>query len=1042
MRVPNPNLAPVRVCAACGRENPPDARFCNGCGGPLAADRVPRQQRKTVTVLFCDVTGSTALGERLDPESFRKVMHLYFDAARRVIEGHGGTVEKFIGDAVMAVFGVPVLHEDDALRAVRAAAGLRGEIAVLNTELETAFGATVSVRIGVNTGEVVTGTEERLATGDAVNLAARLEQVAAPGEIVIGPQTWRLVREATTAEQLEPLGLKGKDRPVTAYRLLQIRAGADPRARPGAAPLVGRASQLRMLGEAFAHLVRERSCGLFTVLGMAGVGKSRLAAEFLRDVQARVVTGTCLSYGQGITYWPVVSMVKQLLDAQHGCPGAAQLMARDARVAAAVKVLLGEQSAVTSPTEIAWAVRKLLESSAERAPLVAVVDDLHWGEPALFDLVEHIADLSRGAPILILCLARPELLEARPGWGGGKLNATTLLLEPLQPAETALLIDELVPAGSHLGRRLGERVQVISAGNPLFVEEMVALIRESGAGELAVPPTITALLAARLDQLPAEERIVLECGSVEGQSFHQGTVEVMAPEERDVSRRLMTLVHKDLVRPDRAVLPGEEAFRFRHLLIRDAAYQALAKADRAELHERFARWLERRGTGLVELDEITGYHLEQAFGYRCELGPADDQARRLAAAAAAHLEAAGRRATDRGDTGAAVNLLERAEALLPPREINLAVQLSLTRGLAESGRLDDAISRAARIADQCSTAGDQIGELRARLEGMRWRVNADPERWLAALDTLAKQARPSIERDGDAAALAALEHAAGFVDYYRGRQAAALAAFTRGMQHARQAGDLWFETSMRALAAACVYLGPTPVSEALRWLDDAKAEGASYQPQLDTRKAALLAELGRFDEARSLLAETIVQMNERGLALLAGYAMQTAWRIEMLAGDDAAAERVARRGCEQLDRLGEHAWRSTQSCQLADALFALGRDEEAEQWALRGLDLGSSDDLATQFLGLSVRSRLLARKGDITAALAVADQVDGLAATSDDPRDPADAALNRAEITYLAGDPGRANELISQAIGHYQRKGATAYVVRARRLAAQWTPRT
>jgi class 3 adenylate cyclase/tetratricopeptide (TPR) repeat protein len=1003
--------------------------------------RVPRQKRKTVTVLFCDVTGSTALGERLDPESFRQVMRRYFDATRRVVERHGGTVEKFTGDAVMAVFGVPVLHEDDALRAVRAAAGLLEGIAVLNTELEADFGATVSVRIGVNTGQVVTGTDERLATGDAVNVAARLEQVAAPGGIVIGPQTWRLVRDAVTAEPLEPLRLRGKSQPVAAYRLLEIRGDVDPRARRGAAPLVGRDSQLRMIGEAFANVVRERSCGLFTILGMAGVGKSRLAAEFLRAVDARVVTGTCLSYGQGLTYWPVVSMVKQLLDTQHGCPGAADLMAGEAKVAAAMNVLLGEQSAVTSPTEIAWAVRKLLESCTGLAPLVVVFDDLHWGEPALFDLIEHIADLSRGAPLLILCLARPELLDSRPGWGGGKLNASTLLLEPLQPAETAVLIDELASAGSHLDPQLRERVQVTAGGNPLFVEEMLALISESGSSELAVPATIAALLAARLDQLPAGERTVLECGSVEGQSFHQGTVEVMAPEEEDVAGRLTALVHKDLVRPDRAVLPGQEAFRFRHLLIRDTAYEALLKADRAELHERFGRWLERRGTGLVELDEITGHHLEQAYRYRCELGPADHNARRLANDAAAHLEAAGRRAMDRGDTGAAVNLLERAEALLPPRELNLALQLSLTRGLAESGRIDDAITRAARVADQCSAAGDHVGELRARLEQTRWQASADPQPWLAALDVLVKEARPAIEQDGNAAARAALEHAAGYVDYVRCRQAAALGAFTRGMQHARQAGDLWFETSMRAMTATCIYLGPTPISEALPWLDDARKQSVGYQPQLDMMKAALLAELGCFDEARSLLTETIAQVNERGLAMLAGYAMQTAWRIEMLAGDDAAAERAARRGCEQLDRLGEHNYLSTQSCQLADALYALGRYEESEQWALRGLELGSSDDLATQFLGLSVRSRLLARKGDMTAALALAEQVDGLARVSDDPRDPADAALNRAEISYLAGQYARVSEMIDEAIKHYDRKGATAYVARARRLAAQWTSR-
>jgi class 3 adenylate cyclase len=426
----------------------------------LAAGPASRPQRKTVTVLFCDVTGSTALGERLDPESFRQVMRRYFDAARAVIERHGGTVEKFVGDAVMAVFGVPVLHEDDALRAVRAAAGLREQIAVLNTELEAGFGATVSVRTGVNTGTVVTGTEERLATGDAVNLAARLEQAAAPGEIVIGPQTWLLVRDAVSVEPLEPLALKGKSQLVTAYRLLQVRTDVDPRARPGRAPLVGRDSQLRMLGEVFANVARERSCGLFTVLGMAGVGKSRLATEFLRSVDARVVSGTCLSYGQGITYRPVVSMVKQLLDPEHGCPGAAQLMAREAKVAAALKVLLGQEAAVTSPAEIAWAVRKLFESSAERAPLVVVFDDLHWGEPALLDLIEHVADLSRGAPILILCLARPELLDARLGWGGGKLNATTLLLEPLGSAETTVLIDELIPVGSGFDLRLRERVQV------------------------------------------------------------------------------------------------------------------------------------------------------------------------------------------------------------------------------------------------------------------------------------------------------------------------------------------------------------------------------------------------------------------------------------------------------------------------------------------------------------------------------------------------------------------------------------------------------
>jgi class 3 adenylate cyclase/tetratricopeptide (TPR) repeat protein len=1001
----------------------------------LPAGPEPRQQRKTVTVLFCDVTGSTALGERLDPESFRQVMRRYFDTARRVIEQHGGTVEKFIGDAVMAVFGVPVLHEDDALRAVRAAAGLGAAIAVLNRDLEVRFGTTVSVRTGVNTGQVITGTSERLATGDAVNLAARLEQAAAPGEIVIGPQTWALVRDAVTAEPLEPLVLKGKSAPVAAYRLLGVRSEAVRRA--GAA-LVGRRSELRLLGDAFANVVDERACGLVTVLGLAGVGKSRLAAEFLGEVDARVLIGRCLSYGQGITYSPVVSMVRQLLDPEGGCAAAAELMNRDQMVAAAIEVLLGEQAAVTSPAEIAWAVRRLFESAADLVPLIVVFDDLHWGEPALLDLIEHIADFSRGTAIFAVCLARPELLDRRPGWGGGKLNAAKLLLEPLKPADAAALIDKLVPAGG-LEPQLRERVQATAAGNPLFVEEMLMLIAESHSADLVIPPTIQVLLAARLDQLQPEERTVLGCGSVEGQSFHRGTVQVMAPEERDVAGRLVRLVQKDLVRPDRPVLPGEDAFRFRHLLIRDAAYQALAKADRAELHERFARWLEERGAGVAELDEIAGYHLEQAFRYRCELGPPDDTARRLSADAAARLDAAGRRALDRGDTAAAVNLLERAEALLPAQEINLPLQQGLIRGLAESGRLNDAIARADRVASDCATAGDRAGELRARLAGRIWRVSVDPAGELDELRALIEEGRPAIEPSGDTAGLAALDEAVGQIAHFGCQFGTAFAAFTRAMQYARQAGDMWFEARLRPMAAACVALGPTPAAEALRWLEDARAQSRAYQPALEMWGAHILCGLGRFDEARALLADCHAQLSERGLALWAAASMQGVWETEMLAGDTASAERAARQGCEQLQRLGERAYLSTQACQLAEALYQLGRYAESGQWALRGLQLGSSDDLTTQVIGLGVRSKLLARQGDLTAAAALARQADDLVGATDALEYQGDAALNLAEVRHFAGDQAGTEKAAERAIDRYRRKGAAARAARAQRLAAQWT---
>jgi predicted ATPase len=424
--------------------------------------------------------------------------------------------------------------------------------------------------------------------------------------VLIGAPTLALARDAVDVEEAEPLALKGKAEPVLAYRLLRVLEAPE---RRHDTRFVGRERELALLRDAWERAQSERRCELVTIVAEAGVGKSHLVAEALARVDTRVVRGRCLPYGEGITYWPVVRVLKQL-----------DVLPDDEAAAAAIRSLLGETELQTSAEEIAWAVRKTFEQAASERPLTVVFDDVHWGEETFLDLVEHVALLSTGAPILLACMARPELLERRPQW------PVTLWLEPL-PADD---VEELIPP--RFGAELRERIARAAGGNPLFITEMLAMTGGAQA-DIVVPPTLQALLAARLDRLEPPERGVLERGAVEGEIFHRGAVQALAPDEPQVTPRLAALVRKELIRPDAPQLPGEDGFRFRHLLIRDAAYDALAKATRAKLHERFAHWLKEHGAALVELDEILGYHLEQAYRYRRELGLDDDGT--LAAAASA-----------------------------------------------------------------------------------------------------------------------------------------------------------------------------------------------------------------------------------------------------------------------------------------------------------------------------------------------------------------------------------------------------------------------
>jgi class 3 adenylate cyclase/tetratricopeptide (TPR) repeat protein len=980
------------ICASCGAENREEARFCDACGATLAV-AAPREQRKTVTVLFCDVSGSTAFAESRDPEAVRAVMARYFEVARTAIERHGGTVEKFIGDAVMAVFGVPTIREDDALRAVRAAQELRD-------------GVDIPIRMGVNTGEVVTGSGDSLVTGDAVNVAARLEQSAGAGEVLIGERTYELVRGAVEAELLPPLEAKGKSDPLTAYRLGAVTGETGVERRVDA-PFVGRAREQALLTGAWERCVSERACALFTILGTAGVGKSRLAAEFLDTVDATVVRGRCLSYGEGITYWPVVEIVKQLLGDEP---------APSPEIAA----LLGD--GLASADDIAVATRKLFEAAATTRPLVVVVDDVQWGEPTFLDLVEHVADWSRDAPILLLCLARPDLLDLRLGWGGGKLNATTVLLEPLSLTETDELIDGLL-AGGGLDADLRERIRASSDGNPLFVEQMLAMLEES-PDEVTVPASIHALLAARLDQLPPRERAALERGAVEGQVFHGGAVAALAPDDPEVPSRLLGLVRKELVRPSVATLPDEEAFRFRHLLIRDAAYEALPKAERAVLHERFADWLALHGPRLVELDEILGYHLEQASHCRRELG---QQSPGLEGRAASHLVAAGGRAVTRQDAHAAVSLLRRAAGLLPAGRDRAFVLGRLGLAYELLGRFEDAY---AAIDDAIETGDDDAGAF-AFFIGIVLHANGD-----GVFGSESEQAiRARLDALGAAASdvtLASGYATLALIQFWLGRIGDALGNATSALVYARRAGDRDFEHKALLITGLAKWHGSTPWPDVLEHADTMEALGL---PSGSIRANAAAAQ-GRFDESRGLFEAYVTSLLERGARVNAlSQAMGRGW-FELLAGDLGRGLDLLAPAWVELGEIGERGSRSTLGGVYADLLARAGRPDEAEEVLDEVDEIGSGDDFLTVSQALGARAMVASVRGDHDRAVELAREAVRITDGGEYVTQQHDLWMELGEVLLAAGRVDEAREALAHSRALAVQKGTTAVVDRIDALLA------
>jgi len=1088
----------VLTCPSCGRESPDDFAFCPACAAPLAAPIGTTESRKTVTIVFCDVSGSTALGERLDPESLRDVQTRYFDAMRAAIEKHGGTVEKYIGDAVMAVFGIPLLHEDDALRAARAAADMREALATLNERLERDRGVTLAVRIGVNTGEVVAGTpagtptdipvggstsSRALVTGDAVNVAARLEQLAGSGDILLGEATHRLVRDAVEAEPAEPLTMKGKAAPVAAWRLVAVRDVTSAIPRSGRSPMVGRARQLAQLRQAFDAVVEDRACQLVTVFGSAGVGKSRLVDEFLDTVEGAttVLSGRCLPYGEGITYQPVVETIKQAAGLADFDPPevvsskvCAVLEADEHRelVCGRVSQLMGI-AASGDADETLWAIRRFYEAVARERPLVLVLDDLQWGEPAFLDLLDQLAEWSSGSPILLLCMARPELLELRPEWGGGKLRAAAVALEPLSEAQTADLIANLVgsadvPPG--LTAAVAERAE----GNPLFVEETIAMLIDEGrlvrdgdrwrsasdstgdstdgsAGDsadgspaLAVPPSIQALLAARLDLLAPRERGALEAASVIGRDLFVGAVQALTPtdERGRVPGELLGLVRKELIRPIPSTLPGEDAFRFRHQLILDAAYDAIPKARRAELHERYADWLEAvAGDAVGEEEEILGYHLERAHAYRSELGPADDRSAELGRRAAVRLAAAGRRAAARGDQAGAVALLSRAASLGPPDGADRAWTLyHLGTEQEEAGEERAAIAALEEAVRIATSSDDPALAWRARIALTEMRGEVDPAS-VTVVDAEVEihASIEAFEAIGDEAGLADAWTRLGFLSFAPCRYDDAASAEGRAVAHARACGDdrlLFLALRLQMVSEIYGTVGPEEALERINALrEDVRRSRPITAVALAVRSCheSMLGDIDAARRTNELAADLLATLGMRFfVAICSGFRAD----IERRADELVEAESFARRSYELLAEGGSTGIMTTHAAALAIDVAELGRPDEAERLAAVARGAGS-EDVPSQAGARAAEALASMRRGNLDRAESRIREALAMLEGAQWPEGEGDYRMILARVLRAGGRPAEAEAAARDALRAYELKGVRPSIGATRSFLAE-----
>lgn len=920
-------------------------------------------ERKLATVLFVDLVDSTRLVSGADPEVVRRRVIQFFERVSHCVQLHGGIVEKFAGDAVLAAFGVPQAHEDDATRAARAALQMFASVRELGLE----------ARVGIEAGEVVVEeSESTFVTGEAVNLAARLQQAARPGEILVGPTAYRLAAASLVTEEAGPLDLKGVDGGLRAWRVVDVIEGAGRPLGPRA-PLVGREPELELLENTFSRVVRDRRAYLFTVFGEPGVGKSRLVREFLDGVaRASSLMGRALPYGEGVTYWPLGEMVKAAAGISDDEPlEEAFEKLRECCAEEAVADVLGLASGMLgalegerSPQEISWAASELMTTIADIQPLILVFEDIHWAEEPLLDLIEHLADRVRAAA-LIVCLARPELLDQRPGWGGGRVRSTAIELEPLSDAESALLVEKLL---DQLSGSTGERPPVLPAeileraeGNPLFVEETIRMLVESGAVSGAagrVPDTLQALIAARIDHLQPAAKTLVQRASVIGRVFWKGALEHLSPDIEGVDDLLDDLTARELVlREPRSSISGETAYRFKHLLIREVAYGGLAKLARAHHHARFAEWLEER-TG-EDFVEIRAHHLLHAVEFLTELEGAPPEA--LADETGAVLVRAAKRAIARESYANARKLGLRAVELRPTlssRYIAARAAWRLQDWAAVQVEMDKvrdmARERGERAVEALALTG--LGEASLKRDGDSGSAKVLVDGALQLLDGLDE---PDAHFDALVvrATIAAWQSdLAEMIAYMERAFAIAVDAERKDLQ------------TIAAQALAQSHIVRLELGDAERLLTRA-LELAGESGSVRARAGAALAYAwflivkGELDAAETLLEEVRTTGVELGVEPVAAAALAKLGWIARRRGDHKRAEKLLREALRIVEARGDRGALPDFKACLALALADVGKLDEAERLALEARASAGPQDVDGRVQAMEALAAVRALQG-------------------------------------------------------------------------------